>query len=150
GVQQANRHRADHHRPRHRRRASHPGRRRHRDHPAARAELPAVVRRRAGRTVPRAERRVPMSGTAGPATAAPARPVPVPARPPDRPEAGPPAPVIEAPGLASGYRGRTVWSGADFSIGAGEFLTVLGPNGAGKSTLLRLVLGLLRPAEGTL
>jgi zinc/manganese transport system ATP-binding protein len=60
------------------------------------------------------------------------------------------APVIEADGLASGYRGRTVWSGAEFSVGAGEFLTVLGPNGAGKSTLLRMVLGLLRPAEGTL
>jgi zinc/manganese transport system ATP-binding protein len=58
--------------------------------------------------------------------------------------------VIEAAGLASGYRGRTVWSGADFSVGTGEFLTVLGPNGAGKSTLLRMVLGLLRPAEGTL
>jgi zinc/manganese transport system ATP-binding protein len=58
--------------------------------------------------------------------------------------------VIEAAGLASQYRERTVWSGADFSVGAGEFLTVLGPNGAGKSTLLRMVLGLLRPAEGTL
>jgi zinc/manganese transport system ATP-binding protein len=91
-----------------------------------------------------------MNGTAGPAAAAAARPVPVPAGGPDRPEAGSPAPVIEAAGLASGYRGRTVWSGADFSVGAGEFLTVLGPNGAGKSTLLRMVLGLLRPAEGTL
>ena len=58
--------------------------------------------------------------------------------------------MIEATDLASGYHGRTVWSGADFSIAAGEFLTVLGPNGAGKSTLLRMVLGLLRPAEGTL
>jgi zinc/manganese transport system ATP-binding protein len=58
--------------------------------------------------------------------------------------------VIEASGLASGYGSRTIWSGADFSVGAGEFLTVLGPNGAGKSTLLRMVLGLLAPAGGTL
>jgi zinc/manganese transport system ATP-binding protein len=50
-------------------------------------------------------------------------------------------PVIEAAGLACGYQGRTVWSGASFSIAAGEFLTVLGPNGAGKSTLLRMLLG---------
>ena len=57
--------------------------------------------------------------------------------------------VIEASGLASGYGGKIIWSGADFSVGAGEFLTVLGPNGAGKSTLLRMVLGLL-PAGGTL
>jgi len=59
-------------------------------------------------------------------------------------------PVIGATGLASGYRGRTVWSGAGFSVADGEFLTVLGPNGAGKSTLLRMILGLLRPAAGTL
>jgi zinc/manganese transport system ATP-binding protein len=60
------------------------------------------------------------------------------------------APVIEADGLASAYRGRTVWSGASFSTAPGEFLTVLGPNGAGKSTLLRMILGLLPPAAGTL
>jgi zinc/manganese transport system ATP-binding protein len=58
--------------------------------------------------------------------------------------------VIEASGLASGYGGKPIWSGADFQIGAGEFLTVLGSNGAGKSTLLRMVLGLLPPASGTL
>ncbi|HEY7432576.1 MAG TPA: ATP-binding cassette domain-containing protein [Streptosporangiaceae bacterium] len=59
-------------------------------------------------------------------------------------------PVIHATQLASGYRGRTVWSGATFSAAPGEFLTVLGPNGAGKSTLLRMILGLLPPAAGTL
>jgi zinc/manganese transport system ATP-binding protein len=58
--------------------------------------------------------------------------------------------VIEAAGLAAGYGGRTIWSGADFQVGAGEFLTVLGSNGAGKSTLLRMMLGLLPPAGGTL
>jgi len=62
----------------------------------------------------------------------------------------PPGAVIEASGLASGYGRKIIWSGADFSVGAGEFLTVLGPNGAGKSTLLRMVLGLLAPAGGTL
>jgi zinc/manganese transport system ATP-binding protein len=58
--------------------------------------------------------------------------------------------VIEAAGLAAGYGGKTIWSGADFQVGVGEFLTVLGSNGAGKSTLLRMVLGLLPPAGGTL
>ena len=70
------------------------------------------------------------------------------------PRPGGPAPggpaVVEARGLASGYGGRVVWSGADFSVAPGEFLTVLGPNGAGKSTLLRMLLGLLPPAGGTL
>lgn len=32
----------------------------------------------------------------------------------------------------------------------GEFITILGPNGAGKSTLLKLLLGLLRPAAGSI
>jgi zinc/manganese transport system ATP-binding protein len=56
---------------------------------------------------------------------------------------------VAARGLAAGYRGRPVWRGADFEIERGEFVAVLGPNGAGKSTLLRLLLGLLRPLEGT-
>lgn len=65
---------------------------------------------------------------------------------PDRPG----QPVVEAAGLVSAYAGRTIWSGADFTVAPGEFLTVLGPNGAGKSTLLRMLLGLLPPAGGTL
>jgi zinc/manganese transport system ATP-binding protein len=56
--------------------------------------------------------------------------------------------VIEASGLAVGYGRRQVWSGADFSVGPGEFVGVLGPNGAGKTTLLRVVLGLLQPSSG--
>ncbi|MHB8661143.1 MAG: metal ABC transporter ATP-binding protein [Acidimicrobiales bacterium] len=60
------------------------------------------------------------------------------------------APVVSARDLAVAYRGSTVWAGATFDIGPGEFVAVLGPNGSGKSTLLRAVLGLLRPAAGTL
>ncbi|HLN17514.1 MAG TPA: ATP-binding cassette domain-containing protein [Acidimicrobiales bacterium] len=59
-------------------------------------------------------------------------------------------PAIEARGLASGYPGSVVWSGADFSIEPGEFVAVLGPNGAGKTTLLRMLLGLLPPLAGEL
>ena len=60
------------------------------------------------------------------------------------------APVIEARGLAGGYGGRAVWSGADFTVAHGEFVAVLGPNGAGKSTLLKMLLGLLPPLAGEL
>jgi zinc/manganese transport system ATP-binding protein len=44
---------------------------------------------------------------------------------------------------------RTIWRHATFSLAVGEFIAILGPNGAGKSTLLRLLLGLLRPSEGS-
>jgi ABC-2 type transport system ATP-binding protein len=36
-----------------------------------------------------------------------------------------------------------------FSVAPGEVVGFLGPNGAGKSTTMRLLLGLLRPHEGT-
>jgi len=44
--------------------------------------------------------------------------------------------------------GQTVFSGVDFSLGAGDALLVTGPNGSGKSTLLRVIAGLLPPASG--
>jgi zinc/manganese transport system ATP-binding protein len=62
----------------------------------------------------------------------------------------PPHAVLAARGLAAAYGRTPVWSGATFDVAPGEFVGVLGPNGAGKSTLFRLVLGLLRPAAGSL
>ena len=60
----------------------------------------------------------------------------------------PPKALIEATGLGVSYGGRTVWSGADFRVAAGEFVAVLGPNGAGKTTVFRVLLGLVRPSAG--
>ena len=49
----------------------------------------------------------------------------------------------------SGERsGQPVFADVDFSLGAGEAVTVTGPNGSGKSTLLRVVAGLLAVAGG--
>jgi zinc/manganese transport system ATP-binding protein len=58
--------------------------------------------------------------------------------------------VVSARGLGAAYGRTPVWSGATFDVAPGEFVGVLGPNGAGKSTLFRIVLGLLRPAAGSL
>jgi len=43
--------------------------------------------------------------------------------------------------------GRTVLSGVDFAIQAGEFIGMLGSNGSGKTTLMRAILGLV-PVQG--
>jgi len=37
----------------------------------------------------------------------------------------------------------------DLSVGQGEWIAVLGHNGSGKSTLAKTIVGLLRPAEGS-
>ncbi|MDR1999802.1 MAG: ABC transporter ATP-binding protein [Frankiaceae bacterium] len=61
--------------------------------------------------------------------------------------AGEPAPV-EIRGAAVAFGARTLWSGLDLRLRAGEFVAVLGVNGSGKSTLLRMILGLVAPSAG--
>jgi len=44
----------------------------------------------------------------------------------------------------------TILRGVNLDVAAGEFAGLIGRNGAGKTTLLRTIMGLLRPAGGTL
>jgi zinc/manganese transport system ATP-binding protein len=57
--------------------------------------------------------------------------------------------VVDLDRVTVRFGGREVLSNVSFSIGGGEFIGVLGPNGAGKTTLMRTLLGLIRPASGT-
>ncbi|MDH6120884.1 ABC-type Mn2+/Zn2+ transport system ATPase subunit [Kitasatospora sp. GAS204A] len=57
-------------------------------------------------------------------------------------------PVLSLRGAAVRVGGRTLWSGVDLTVGAGEFTAVLGPNGVGKSTLVKVLLGVLPAAAG--
>lgn len=63
---------------------------------------------------------------------------------------GTPAPVIEARGLAVGYRGVAVVPRIDVVVQPRSSLALVGTNGSGKSTLLRTIVGLLPAVSGTL
>jgi ABC-2 type transport system ATP-binding protein len=60
------------------------------------------------------------------------------------------ASAIEASGLTKVFpSGTTAVEALDLRIGQGSVFGLIGPNGAGKTTLLRLLMGLLRPEEGS-
>jgi zinc/manganese transport system ATP-binding protein len=58
------------------------------------------------------------------------------------------SPVAALVGAEARIAGRTVWTGVDLAVGAGEFTAILGPNGSGKTTLLRVLLGELTLSAG--
>jgi zinc transport system ATP-binding protein len=59
-------------------------------------------------------------------------------------------PVVELRDVAFSYAGGPpVLQGVNLTVQPGEFVGIAGPNGGGKTTLVRLVVGLERPASGT-
>lgn len=53
-------------------------------------------------------------------------------------------------GLTRSFGGRTVVEDVDLRIAPGRVVGLLGPNGAGKTTIFRMLIGLLRPARGSI
>ena len=51
--------------------------------------------------------------------------------------------------LVKEYRGRRVVNEVSVGVGAGEIVGLLGPNGAGKTTTFNMVVGVVKPDEGT-
>ena len=56
--------------------------------------------------------------------------------------------IIELKDVSFRYNGGAVLEDVSFSVSKGEYMGIIGPNGGGKTTLLKIILGLLRPAEG--
>src|SRR3954451_23644397 len=61
-----------------------------------------------------------------------------------------PAAALDIGGLTVRYSDTVAVDGVDLRILPGQTVALLGPNGAGKSTTVNAVLGLLRPAAGTI
>jgi ABC-2 type transport system ATP-binding protein len=56
---------------------------------------------------------------------------------------------VQARGLVKRYGAITAVDHVDLNVRPGQVYGYLGPNGAGKTTSLRMLLGLIRPTEGT-
>jgi lipopolysaccharide export system ATP-binding protein len=59
------------------------------------------------------------------------------------------APLLDVRSLAKAYRGRRVVNGVSINVRAGEIVGLLGPNGAGKTTSFSMIVGVVRPDEGS-
>ncbi len=60
-----------------------------------------------------------------------------------------PMPVVTLQRVAAAFEGPPVFEEVSFCVAPGETRILLGPVGCGKSVLLKLILGLLRPAAGS-
>ncbi len=57
--------------------------------------------------------------------------------------------IIHTKDLVKQYRSRTVVNQVSVNVKQGEIVGLLGPNGAGKTTTFYMVVGLIKPDEGS-
>lgn len=57
---------------------------------------------------------------------------------------------LEINNLSKTFDTKEAVKNVSFSVNEGEFLSILGPSGCGKTTLLRMLIGLVKPTEGSI
>ena len=57
--------------------------------------------------------------------------------------------IIEAHNISFAYGKEEILKGITLNIHRGDYLGIVGSNGAGKTTFLKIILGLLKPTEGS-
>jgi zinc transport system ATP-binding protein len=58
--------------------------------------------------------------------------------------------LIQVDNVSAEYEEQRVLSNINLTIYERDFLGIIGPNGGGKTTLIKIILGLKKPAEGSL
>ena len=58
--------------------------------------------------------------------------------------------MIKISNLVKNYSSLTAVAGLNLEVPRGEFFGFLGPNGAGKTTTINLMMGLLKPTDGSI
>src|ERR1700743_3998816 len=58
--------------------------------------------------------------------------------------------ILKADDLVKKYKQRAVVNHVSFNVAQGEIVGLLGPNGAGKTTSFYMIVGLIKPNEGTI
>jgi len=58
--------------------------------------------------------------------------------------------LFEMHSLSASYGALTVLKDVNFVVDENDFIGVIGPNGGGKTTLLKIILGLLKPSDGSI
>jgi len=56
--------------------------------------------------------------------------------------------LIECENVSVRISKRTILSNINFSVQAGEIITLIGPNGSGKTTLFKTLIGAINPSQG--
>ena len=59
-------------------------------------------------------------------------------------------PIIQIKHVTATYPEKTALKNVSLTVYDDDYLGIIGPNGGGKTTLIKIILGLLKPKEGTI
>ena len=58
--------------------------------------------------------------------------------------------LINVKNVSFAYGSQPILENINLDICRGDYMGIVGPNGSGKTTLLKLILGILKPAKGSI
>ena len=59
-------------------------------------------------------------------------------------------PLVQILNMDAAYQKQVVLTNVSLSINDRDFIGIIGPNGGGKTTLVKVILGLLKPLNGSI